>query len=72
MRVGTIPCVAIHLPAVPASAAIARQRTRAFAAGHGAEFDELCREEGRFAVVRKPDGPLGEIADATDPRREPA
>ena len=40
-RVGTIPCVAIHLPAVPASAAVARHRTRAFAAGHGAAGELL-------------------------------
>jgi serine/threonine-protein kinase RsbW len=41
MRVGTIPCVAIQLPAVPASAAIARHRTRSFAAGHGAPGELL-------------------------------
>jgi hypothetical protein len=38
------------------------------APGHGAHFDALRREEARFSVVRKPDGPLGEIADRTDPR----
>ena len=42
------------------------------APGHGAVFDELRREEERFSVVRKPDGPLGEIADRTDPRRNVA
>ena len=36
--------------------------------GHGAPFDELQEEGERFSVVRKPDGPLGEIADRTDPR----
>ena len=36
--------------------------------GHGAAFDEPIREGERFAVVRKPDGPLGELADRTDPR----
>ena len=39
------------------------------APGHGAAFDELRREEGRFHVVRKPDGPLGDLAEQTDPRR---
>jgi hypothetical protein len=49
-----------------------RSGSRCFvvAPGHGAAFDELRREEDRFAVVRKPDGPLGELADHTDPRRE--
>jgi hypothetical protein len=37
--------------------------------GHGAVFDELRRESDRFAVVRKPEGPLGELADRTDPRQ---
>ena len=37
--------------------------------GHGAEFDEPWREGERFSVVRKRDGPLGEIADRTDPRK---
>ena len=36
MDVGVIPFVAIELPAIPGSAAIARHRTRAFAAAHGA------------------------------------
>ena len=42
------------------------------APGHGAPFDELQRQEDRFEVVRKPDGPLGDIADSRDPRRETA
>jgi hypothetical protein len=37
--------------------------------GHGAAFDELTRDGDRFAVVRKPEGPLGELADRTDPRQ---
>jgi len=47
-----------------------RARSRCFlvAPGHGAHFDVLEREEERFSVVRKPDGPLGELADRTDPR----
>jgi hypothetical protein len=47
-----------------------RSGSRCFlvAPGHGAHFDELRREEARFSVVRKPDGPLGELADRTDPR----
>jgi hypothetical protein len=36
--------------------------------GHGAVFDEVHRDGGRYAVVRKPDGPLGDLADRTDPR----
>jgi len=38
------------------------------APGHGAHFDELRAEEDRFSVVRKPVGPLGELADRRDPR----
>jgi len=37
--------------------------------GHGASFDVTERTGDRFDVVRKPDGPLGELADRTDPRR---
>lgn len=40
------------------------------APGHGAQFDELHREVSRYGVVRKPDGPLGDLADRTDPRHE--
>jgi hypothetical protein len=40
------------------------------APGHGAVFDELRREEARFGVVRKPDGPLGDLAERTDPRQD--
>lgn len=39
------------------------------APGHGAPFDVLRREHDRFAVVRKPDGPLGDLAERTDPRQ---
>jgi len=39
------------------------------APGHGAPFDEIRREEPRYRVVRKPEGPLGDLAEATDPRR---
>ena len=38
---------------------------------HGAHFDELRRDGDRYRVVAKPDGPLGEIADRTDPRQDP-
>jgi hypothetical protein len=38
--------------------------------GHGAPFDELVHGNDRYAVVRKPEGPLGDIADRTDPRAE--
>ena len=39
------------------------------APGHGAPFDEIRRDEGRFRVVSKPEGPLGDLAERTDPRR---
>ncbi len=47
-----------------------RSGSRCFlvAPGHGAHFDALRREEARFSVVQKPDGPLGDLADRTDPR----
>ena len=50
-----------------------RRGSRRFfvATGHESEFEEVLREEERFTVVEKPDGPLGEIADETDPRRGP-
>ena len=41
------------------------------APGHEAEFEEVRSEDPRFTVVVKPEGPLGDIADRTDPRREP-
>ena len=41
------------------------------APGHGAHFDELRRDGHRYRVVAKPDGPLGELADRTDPRQDP-
>ena len=40
--------------------------------GHGAAFDEPACEGERYGVVRKPDGPLGDLADRTNPRRESA
>ena len=42
------------------------------APGHGAGFDVVRHQERRYDVVRKPDGPLGELADRTDPRKEVA
>jgi hypothetical protein len=42
------------------------------APGHGADFDQVRREGERYGVVLKPDGPLGELADRTDPRRDTA
>ena len=39
--------------------------------GHEAEFEEHRLEDPRYTVVAKPEGPLGDIADETDPRREP-
>ena len=50
----------------------ARSRWFLVAPGHGAVFDITERTADRFAVVRKPDGPLGEMADRTDPRRDHA
>jgi hypothetical protein len=51
-----------------------RAGSRSFlvAPGHGAEFDQPIYEGERYGVVAKPDGPLGELADRTDPRRDPA
>ena len=40
------------------------------APGHDAAFERVVREGERFAVVAKPDGPLGDIADRTDPRKD--
>ena len=49
-----------------------RADSRSFlvAPGHGADFDEPSCDGERYGVVRKPDGPLGELADRTDPRRD--
>jgi len=51
-----------------------REGARCFlvAPGHGAAFDEVERDGDRYGVVRKPDGPLGELAERTDPRRREA
>ena len=38
------------------------------APGHGADFDEVREEHERYTIVSKPEGPLGEHADRTDPR----
>ena len=40
------------------------------APGHVAEFEVVPSEDPRYTVVVKPEGPLGDIADRTDPRRE--
>ena len=39
------------------------------APGHGAAFDEVRNEQPRYHVVRKPEGPLGDLAERTDPRQ---
>jgi hypothetical protein len=39
------------------------------APGHGAPFDEVRRDGSRYRVVRKPEGPLGDLAVRTDPRQ---
>jgi len=51
-----------------------RAGSRSFlvAPGHAAEFDQPIYEGERYGVVAKPDGPLGDLADRTDPRRDPA
>ena len=50
-----------------------REGSRCFVVvpGHAASFEEVRVEEDRFAVVVKPEGPLGELADVTDPRGDP-
>lgn len=47
-----------------------REGSRCFivAPGHVASFEEVRYQEDRYAVVVKPDGRLGELADITDPR----
>lgn len=40
------------------------------ASGHGADFDEVREVRERYTIVSKPEGPLGEQADRTDPRAE--
>lgn len=51
-----------------------REGARCFlvAPGHGASFDEVASVGDRYGIVRKPDGPLGELAERTDPRRRSA
>ena len=39
--------------------------------GHEAATEEAREKDSRYSVVVKPDGPLGEIADRTDPRGDP-
>jgi len=39
--------------------------------GHENELEEHRLEDPRYTVVAKPEGPLGDIADETDPRRNP-
>ena len=42
------------------------------APGHDASVERVISEDARFTVVAKPDGPLGDIAERTDPRKENA
>jgi hypothetical protein len=42
------------------------------APGHRAATELVASEHERYTVVRKPDGPAGDLADATDPRGSPA
>ncbi len=39
--------------------------------GHEAGSEEARPEDSRYSIVLKPEGPLGDIADRTDPRRGP-
>jgi hypothetical protein len=41
------------------------------APGHQSEREEVRSETERYTVIVKPEGPLGDIADRTDPRRRP-
>jgi hypothetical protein len=49
-----------------------RADSRAFlvAPGHLTDFDLLASQADAYWVVRKPPGPLGDLAERTDPRRE--
>lgn len=47
----------------------ADSRTFLVMPSHLPDIDELVRREDRYWVVRKPPGPLGELADRTDPRK---
>jgi hypothetical protein len=49
-----------------------RADPRAFvcAPGHLTDFDQLASQADRYWMVRKPAGPLAELAERTDPRRE--
>ena len=48
----------------------AGSRWFAVAPGHDASFETVVRDGTRFVVVAKPEGPLGEIAERTDPRKD--
>jgi hypothetical protein len=48
----------------------ADSRTFLVMPSHLTDIDELDRREDRYWVVRKPEGPLGDLADRTDPRGE--
>ena len=66
---GEIGCNAlVELTLLEYEAIRAGSRCFLVAPGHGSAFDEVRRREGRYMVVRKPDGPLGELVDRTDPR----
>jgi hypothetical protein len=48
----------------------ADSRTFLVMPSHLTEIDELARREDRYWVVRKPEGPFGDLADRTDPRSQ--
>jgi hypothetical protein len=48
----------------------ADSRTFLVMPSHVTDIDELARRGDRYWVVRKPEGPLGDLADRTDPRKE--
>ena len=69
--IGVLGCTAIVRVTLQEYEGV-RAGSRCFlvAPGHGAEFDEVRRDGDRYRVVAKPDGPLGELADRTDPRQD--
>ena len=69
---GVLGCTAVvELSLGEYEAVRAESRCFLVAPGHVAEFEEVRRTGDNFAVIAKPDGPLGDIADRTDPRGDP-
>ena len=69
---GTLGCTAVvELTLREYEGVRAGSRSFFVAPGHESEFEEAHEQNSRFTLVVKPEGPLGDIADRTDPRREP-